>query len=212
MQAEQCASPDPIAVRERVSTELQTLREHCRRLNRQVDTLTETVAVFRKGAHGLSVENAELRAQIALMQAIVHARCPLPGADVLETRLPGGRTAAAASRSALADFLRDRVPYGVLDRAQLIVSELLADSNGNGNGNGAVHAPVILRIETSDTTLKLELDDPDRSDLLTDTGEHSRLGLSVMEQLSERWGGERLTGGGMRVWAQLTLLDQGAGA
>jgi hypothetical protein len=181
---------------------LGSLREVCERQAEEIRDLNESLDVFRRGAHALSLRNAELRANIALIRAIVHTRCPMPRAQVWETDLPVSDDMASASRSAVADALGDRVPHGVLRRAQAIVAEVLADRRCQRGAD--LQPPMVLRIESSATAVRVELDDHGTRAPATDDGSVS---LAVIEQLSERWGGERLDTGGVRIWAQLTLLD-----
>jgi hypothetical protein len=62
---------------------------------------------------------------------------------------------------------------------------------------------VVLRIESSPTTVRLELDDPERAG--AEVKVDGWLGLQVVQALSEAWGGERDPEGGTRTWAQLQL-------
>jgi hypothetical protein len=199
MQADHSPSPDlATAGGPGAQVTLSALQEVCERQAGEIRALNESLEVFRRGAHQLGVCNAALRADVALVRALLHARCPMPDAQRWERHLPVGDE-LTASRSAVADRLGDRVPHGVLGRAQSIVAAALAD-RPSGAGDAP---PVLLRIESSATTVRVELDDPCRPA----AGGDGERGLSVLAQLSHRWGGERLDGGGMRIWAQLSLLD-----
>jgi hypothetical protein len=186
------------------SAQVGALEDTCRRQARQIQILGETVSVFRKGAHSLSVENARLRGQVGTMRALTaHARTPALDTDVTEARLPLNARAAATARAIVVEFLRDRVPHGLLDRAKLIVSELIAD--GVNEGVAPTDRFVVLRIESSPTSVRLELDDPERAGAVVKVDAPGSFGRQVMQAISEAWGGERDPNGGTRTWAQLQL-------
>jgi hypothetical protein len=192
------------ADRDSINSQVGFLEATCRRQAHEIQTLGETVSVFRKGAHSLSVENARLRGEVGTMRALAgHARTPALDTDVTEARLPLDVRAAATARAIVVEFLRDRVPHGVLDRAKLIVSELIAD--GVNEGVAPSDRFVVLRIESSPTTVRLELDDPERAGAVVKVDEQGWLGLQVMQAISEAWGRERGPDGGTRTWAQLQL-------
>jgi hypothetical protein len=182
------------------------LEATCRRQAHEIQTLGETVSVFRKGAHSLSVENARLRGEVGTMRALAaHARTPGLDTDMTEARLPLNVRAPATARAIVVEFLRDRVPHGLLDRAKLIVSELIAE--GVNEGESPADRFVVLRIESSPTTVRLELDDPERVGAVVKVEAQGWFGLQVMQAVSEAWGGERDATGGTRTWAQLRLSD-----
>ena len=83
-----------------------------------------------QGRAPLSVENASLRGELGSLRALAaHARSPALDTDMTEARLPLNCRAAATARAIVVEFLRERVPYGLLDRAKLIVSELIAEAS-----------------------------------------------------------------------------------
>jgi signal transduction histidine kinase len=180
------------------------LEATCRSQAHEIQTLGETVSVFRKGAHSLSVENARLRGQVETMRALAaHARTPALDTDVTEARLPLNVRAPGTARAIVIEFLRDRVPHGLLDRAKLIVSELVTASVNERDA--PADRFVVLRIESSPTTVRLELDDPERAGAVVKLDDDGWFGLQVMQAVSEAWGGERHPEGGTRTWAQLQL-------
>ncbi len=67
------------ADRQSIDSQVDALEATCRRQAREIQTLGETVSVFRKGAHSLSVENARLRGEVGMMRAPRGARAR-PGA------------------------------------------------------------------------------------------------------------------------------------
>ncbi len=120
-----------------------------------------------------------------------------------EARLPLNVRAPATARAIVVEFLRDRVPHGLLGRAKLIASELLTDSVNEREA--PADRFVVLRIESSPTSVRLELDDPERAAPAVKVEQQGWFGLQVMQAVSEAWGGERDPEGGTRTWAQLQL-------
>jgi hypothetical protein len=198
------------ANRQGIEPQVDALKATCRRQAHEIQTLRETVSVFRKGAHTLGVENARLRGEVGSLQALAaHARAPGLDTDVTEAQLLLNAHTPGTARAVAVEFLRDRVPHGLLSRAKLIVSELISD--GVGEGDAASERYVVLRIESSPTTVRFELDDPDRGEALIKVDEPGVFGLQVMQAVSEAWGGERDGTGGTRTWAQLRLSSAFAG-
>jgi signal transduction histidine kinase len=192
------------ADRQTINSQVDALEATCRRQAHELQTLGDTVSVFRKGAHSLSVENARLRGQVGSMRALAaHARTPALDTDVTEARLLLNVRSPGTARAIVIEFLRDRVPHGLLDRAKLIVSELVTASVNQRDA--PADRFVVLRIESSPTTVRLELDDPERAGAVVKLDGEGWFGLQVMQALSEAWGGERDPEGGTRTWAQLQL-------
>lgn len=192
------------ADRHGIDSHVDALEATCRRQAQEIQTLAETASVFRKGAHSLSVENARLRGQVGSMRALAaHARTPALDTDVTEARLLLDVRSPGTARAIVIEFLRDRVPHGLLDRAKLIVSELVTASVNQRDA--PADRFVVLRIESSPTTVRLELDDPERAGAVVKLDGEGWFGLQVMQALSEAWGGERDPEGGTRTWAQLQL-------
>jgi hypothetical protein len=185
------------------------LQAECARQAREIALLDETVSVFRQGAHALSVENSRLRGELGTMRALAaHARSPGLDTDITETQLPLNARAAAIARAIVVEFLRERVPYGLLDRAKLVVSELIAESLGETAT--PLDRFVMLRVERSPTVVKLELDDPERGADVVGLQDPGWFGQQVMQAVSEAWGGERAPLGGTRTWARLELAGPSA--
>jgi hypothetical protein len=192
------------ADRDSSEPQVDALEATCRRQAHEIQTLGETVSVFRKGAHSLSVENARLRGEVGSMRALAaHARNPALDTDVTEARLPLSARAPAAARAIVVEFLRERVPHGLLDRAKLIVSELIAESVNDRDAPADRH--LVLRIESSPTNVLLELEDPERAGAVVKVEAPGWFGAQVVQAVSEAWGGERDATGGTRTWAQLRL-------
>src|SRR3954451_913744 len=136
MQSQRAASTNGRAPsageRANARSELVRLRVTCRRQARTIGALGEAIAVLRNGAGVLNAENAELRA--AALRTRDHPGVHAPaGAEAQDTELTEVRLtldakAPAAARAIVANRLRDRWPGLVLDRAQLLTSELVSNS------------------------------------------------------------------------------------
>ena len=115
--------------------------------------------------------------------------------------------APAAARAIVADRLRHRLPGAAFDRAQLLTSELV--SNAVLHSDAAPDAILVFRLGLADDAVRLEVEDPGhRGAVAPRTPDHERgggFGLSLVHQLSERWGLERIATGGTRVWAHIAL-------
>jgi anti-sigma regulatory factor (Ser/Thr protein kinase) len=188
-------------------SELDDLRATCRHQAHVIDALTEAVGTLRRGAKALKAENTELRTQ--------HDRASRrrrPGAQVngraggerIEIRFALDVHAPAAARSAVTDFLGDRVAPSVLDTAQLLVSELVTNSvRHSGMPAGA---EIIVRVEMPPDSVRLNVEDAGRGGAIAPRPpdpEGGGFGLNLVQALSERWGIERAAQGGTCVWAQL---------
>jgi len=190
-------------------TELDRLRVTCRRQARTIDALGEAFAVLRSGAGALKAENAELRAAALRMRDHAGVRPPAgteaQDTELTEVRLRLDAKAPAAARAILASRLRDRWPAPVLDRAQLLTSELV--TNSVLHSHAPADASVIFRLELSQGAIRVEVEDPGRGGAVAprspDLDGGGGFGLSLVQQLSERWGVERVAAGGTRVWAQI---------
>jgi hypothetical protein len=192
------------ADRQTIKSQVDALEATCRRQAHEIQTLGDTVSVFRKGAHSLSIENARLRGQVESMRALAaHARTPALDTDVTEARLLLNVRSPGTARAIVNEFLRDRVPHGLLDRAKLIVSELVTASVNEREAPADRFA--VLRIESSPTTVRVELDDPKRAGAVIKVDDDGWFGFQVLQAVSEAWGGERDPDGGTRTWAQLQL-------
>jgi anti-sigma regulatory factor (Ser/Thr protein kinase) len=190
------------------SAELDDLRATCQRQARVIDALTGAVLTLRTGANALKAENAELRADLERQHGRRRqSRTVASEAEAVEVRVALDVHAPAAARAAVTGALRDRVPAAVLEHAQLLVSELATNSVRH---SGAMPGDdLVVRVQPSQTTVRLEVEDSGRSaavvarppDLNVGTG----FGLNLVHTLSERWGVEHAVAGGTRVWAQLSL-------
>jgi serine/threonine-protein kinase RsbW len=174
----------------------------CERQAQVIETLAAAVATLRGGAAALKAENAELRAAAARVRGGVSGRAD--AAEVLEASLPLDARAPGAARSVVAR-LGGRVPASVVETAQLLVSELVA--NSVRHCGAAAGARVVVRVQLSDAMVRLEVNDPGRDGVIAprapDLEGGGGFGLNLVRACSERWGLERIAAGGTRVWAQL---------
>jgi anti-sigma regulatory factor (Ser/Thr protein kinase) len=194
----------------RTRSELDDLRATCRRQAHVIDALTEAVVTLRRGAKALKAENTELKAENTELRT-QHDRASRrrrPGAQVngraggerIEIRFALDVHAPAAARSAVTDFLGDRVAPSVLDTAQLLVSELVTNSVLPAG------AEIIVRVEMPPDSVRLNVEDAGRGGAIAPRPpdpEGGGFGLNLVQALSERWGIERAAQGGTCVWAQL---------
>src|SRR4051812_22421242 len=120
------------------------LRATCRTQALKIEALGQAVSALRRGAVALKAENAELR-----------AACDRPGSGrprtgaVFAVGLPCDARAPGAARIVVAQRLHDRVAADVLQRAQLLVSELV--TNSVRHSGGGCQAPVFVRVLLSRT-------------------------------------------------------------
>jgi serine/threonine-protein kinase RsbW len=203
------ASAEP---RASASAELDDLRATCRRQAHVIDTLTGAVMTLRDGAAALKAQNAELRAELRADNERLHGRRRerrkvASHAKPVEVRLALDVHAPAAARAAVSGALSDGVYAVVLDRAQLLVSELATNSVRH---SGATPGDdLVLRVERSKTAVRLEVEDSGRGHTVVarppDLNGGGGFGLNLVHTLSERWGVEHAVAGPTRVWAQLSL-------
>jgi anti-sigma regulatory factor (Ser/Thr protein kinase) len=169
-----------------------------------LDGLARALKALRAGAAALRAENASLRADNARLRL-------RPGAERAEgmesrvVRLPLDARAPAAARAAVAECLSGHVEPAVLDAAQLLASELVTNSlRHSGAADGEA---VVLDVELRPRGVRIEVEDPGRDGAIVprrpDLDHGGGIGLLLVQAMSERWGFERVTAGGTRVWAQI---------
>jgi anti-sigma regulatory factor (Ser/Thr protein kinase) len=178
----------------------------CERQAHVIETLAAAVARLRGGTAALKAENAELRAAAGRVRGGTGAGGSGREQDteVLEASLPLDARAPGAARIVVAR-LRGRIPAPVLDSAQLLVSELV--TNSVRHCGASADASVVVRVQLTDSMVRLEVSDPGCDGVIAprapDLQGGGGVGLNLVGTFSERWGLERIAGGGTRVWAQL---------
>ena len=189
-------------------TDLERLQATCRHQAVVIDTLSEAVSTFRRGATALKAENAELRAELGGMR---HRRRSPAGAagrladgESVEVVVALDTRAPRAARAFVVECLERRVVMSVLESAQLVVSELVTNSLRHG---GVPMGEVVVSVELMPELVRVGVHDSGSDSVIAaqppdlDTG--GGFGLNLVQTLSERWGVERLAAGGTQVWAQL---------
>jgi len=192
----------------RSRAKLESLQAKCRHQSVVIDTLSEAVSTFRRGATALKAENAELRAELAGLRErrspAAGAAGRLAGGDLVEVVVALDARAPGAARSFVVECLERRVVASALDSAQLVVSELVTNSLQHG---GAPMDEVVVSVELMPDWFRVGVQDSGSAAVIAaqppnlETG--GGFGLNLVQMLSERWGVERLAGGGTQVWAQL---------
>src|SRR4051794_24381691 len=147
--------------RARASAELDKLRATCRRQAHVIDTLTGAVMTLRAGGAALKTQNAELRADNDRLHGRRRERRKVASdAAPVEVHLLLDVHAPAAARAAMTAAVGNDVPAAVLDRAQLLVSELA--TNSVQHSSAAPGDELVLRVECSKTAVRLEVEDSGR--------------------------------------------------
>jgi serine/threonine-protein kinase RsbW len=185
---------------EREGPELAELKATCHRQTLVIDKLSDAISALRSDVTTLERENSELRDQ----NAIPINGSTLGGDDMVEAVLHLDVQAPAAARALAAEFLRDRVSPRLVDIAQLIMSELVSNSLRH---NAAPHGQaVVVRVALERGTWRLEVEDPGGGGVLAPDPERAaagRLGMNLVQSLSECWGVEHAAERGTRAWAYL---------
>jgi anti-sigma regulatory factor (Ser/Thr protein kinase) len=192
-------------------SELEHLRATCRRQASVIDMLGEAITVLRSGASALKAENADLRASHQRVRDRPSARTPADAAaedaELIEVCLPPDARAPVAARSIVARRLRDRLPAPAFDRTQLLTSELV--TNSVLHSDPSAEAVLVFRLELSQRAVRLEVEGPGHRGAVAprppDLDGGGGFGLNLVQELSERWGLERVAAGSTRVWAQVEL-------
>jgi anti-sigma regulatory factor (Ser/Thr protein kinase) len=127
-------------------------------------------------------------------------------AEPTEVRVPLKVWAPAAARRAVDQFLGGHVAAGVLDLAQLLVSELVTNSvRHSGAPDGE---DLVVRVHLSRGLCRLEVEDPGCNGIIAPRPADQRngggMGLNLVQTLSDRWGVIHAAHGTTRVWVQLT--------
>jgi anti-sigma regulatory factor (Ser/Thr protein kinase) len=122
------------------------------------------------------------------------------------TEIPGGVDAACTARELLTEMFADTMPEPRMHDLHLLTTELVTNAVLHA-GAGASDA-IELRVANGAESMRVWVTDPGRS-LETPHVEEpdpevpGGMGLYLVEQISSRWGAERLDGGANRVWFEL---------
>ena len=130
-------------------TEFARLQAMCRHQAVVIDTLSDAVSSFRRGATALKAENAELRAELVGLRdrqpGLGGAAIRLADGELAELVMALDTRAPGEARAFVVACLERRVAMSVLDSAQLVVSELVTNSLRHG------------RVPTGEVVVSVEL-------------------------------------------------------
>ena len=133
------------------------------------------------------------------------AATSLGSVDPLEVTVAAGLDAPAVARAAVTDWLAGHVSGAMLTDAQLLVSELVA--NSVRHSGAAADAVLAVRAHISADGLVLEVHDQGTGGSIRrrapDMHAGDGFGLNIIEKLSRRWGVNR--DAGTRVWVELAF-------
>jgi CheY-like chemotaxis protein len=152
---------------------------------------------LRDGVEGYVVKDTDVTYLVDLLEQLGgRAR----RAAVLE--LPQGPESPRRARQFLRNHCARWGCEGVVESAQLVVSELVTNAVSHGRSRCE------LRLGLTDGTLRIEVADRGTGtpDVLATTGrdEHGR-GLVLVSAVAAAWGVDTIPGNGKVVWAQLAL-------
>jgi anti-sigma regulatory factor (Ser/Thr protein kinase) len=112
-------------------------------------------------------------------------------AFTVDATVDGGIDAARRSRRLLEDKLRGRVPEEVLEDAELLTTELVA--NGVRHGGATDDEALRIRLEGRHGSLRVEVADPGSNPFRVaprqaDIENGGGIGLQLVDQVARRWG------------------------
>jgi anti-sigma regulatory factor (Ser/Thr protein kinase) len=183
------------------SPAVEELRATCHRQTLVIDKLSDAIAALRSDVSTLEGENATLREDHTRLPALPLSE---PEPEMAEAVLPLDVQAPSAARFVVADFLRNRLSSRGVETAQLIISELV--SNSLRHNSSPQDQAVVVRVALERGTWRLEVEDPGGEGVLAPDPERAaagRLGMNLVQSLSECWGVEHAAERGTRAWAYL---------
>ncbi|MEA2248227.1 MAG: hypothetical protein QOH46_2756 [Solirubrobacteraceae bacterium] len=186
---------------EREGPEVEELRATCQRQTLVIDKLSDAISALRRDVGTLEGENANLREVSARLPA---AAVGEDEPDMVEAVLPLDVQAPSAARFLVADFLGSRLPARMVETAQLVISELV--SNSLRHNAAPQDQALVVRVAPERGTWRLEVEDPGRGGVLApdpDRAAAGRLGMNLVQSLTECWGVEHAAELGTRAWAYL---------
>ncbi len=196
---------------------LESLQTKCRRQAVVIDTLSEAVSTFHRGAKALKSENLELRAENVRLRDSHRSSMRVVGrvadGESVEVMIGLDVRAPGAARDVVGTCLERRVAASAVESAKLLVSELATNSLRHSAG---AMDEILVTVELMPDCFRVGVQDSGSGAVIAarssdlDTG--GGFGLNLVAMLSERWGVERLAQGGTQVWAQLSRSGRDEGA
>ena len=164
-----------------------------------VEALTVAFGQLRRGAAALKAENNHLRAEIEALRSEANDRSTGGESDrevghLAEIELPIGSLAPGAARMVIDHCLTGLVAPWILQDARLLASELVTNSVRHGDLESGTS--IVLRMDLTAKTLRLEVENAGTAGAVTSTGVGRRegyggYGLELVELLATRWGVSR---------------------
>jgi anti-sigma regulatory factor (Ser/Thr protein kinase) len=119
--------------------------------------------------------------------------------------IPGGIEAAWTAREILSDRLGGAAPADTMHDLHLLTTELVTNAVLHAGAGEADR--IELRVAAQPEIVRVSVTDPGGEDTPAvqelDPDMPGGMGLFLVEQISSRWGVERVPGGGNRVWFEL---------
>jgi anti-sigma regulatory factor (Ser/Thr protein kinase) len=119
--------------------------------------------------------------------------------------IPGGIEAAWAAREILSERLGRTAPDDTMHDLHLLTTELVTNAVLHAGAGEADR--IELRVAAQPEIVRVSVTDPGGEDTPAvqelDPDMPGGMGLFLVEQISSRWGVERVPGGGNRVWFEL---------
>ena len=122
------------------------------------------------------------------------------------TEIPGGVDAACTARELLTEMFGDTMPEPTMHDLHLLTTELV--TNAVLHAGAGASDRIELRVANAVDALRVWVTDPGRGNDSPHVQEldpevPGGMGLYLVEQISARWGTDRLDGGANRVWFEL---------
>src|SRR4051794_36137271 len=149
--------------RDGASAEIARLRATCRRQAWAIETMTRVLANLRTGVAALKAENAELRAshgRAGNLRSAADVGWTPDAGECVEAWVPLDARAPGAARLVVGRVLGERCAAVVLERAKLVMSELV--TNSVRHSGGAAGEGVVFRVCLVPGGFRFEVEDPGR--------------------------------------------------
>jgi serine/threonine-protein kinase RsbW len=139
-----------------------------------------------------------------------HREDALVDESAIDAPIALGVQAPRAARRIVGRLLCELLPPALVERAQLVVSELVTNSLRHSGAADGEH--VVLRVRVWRGGVRLEVEDPGCDTRIAprapDLRKGGGMGLHLVDSLSQAWGVVLDPDGPTRVWAQLPPADE----